>query len=154
MRRGENWSTKRKTSQSKGELNPQIMSMLGFEPGPYLSETSALTTTCLLPNMYEYEENQKKKPFIKFEQQQCAHLCLISQIIIFFGVDYSPHLMFSVKDVIHPSRVAAILFPLHPARMLHILFFTMGGGLSAWWFLGIRNEEDGYFTKVSKKYVD
>ena len=72
----------------------------------------------------------------------------------FFGVDYSPQLMFPVKDVIHPSRVAAILFPLHPARMLHILFFTLGGSLSAWWFLGIRNEEDGYFTKVSEKYVD
>ena len=105
--------------------------------------------------MYEYEENQDKKTFTKkFEQQQCAHLCLISQIIIFFGVNYSPQLMFPVKDVIHPSRVAAILFPLHPARMLHILFFSLGGSLSAWWFLGIRNEEDGYFTKVSKKYVD
>ena len=105
--------------------------------------------------MYEYEENQKKETFIKkFEQQQCAHLCLISQIVIFFGVDYSPQLMFPVKDVIHPSRVAAILFPLHPARMLHILFFSLGGSLSAWWFLGIRNEEDGYFTKVSEKYVD
>ena len=41
--------------------------------------------TTLLPNMYDYEENQKKETFIKkFEQQQCAHLCLISQIIIFF----------------------------------------------------------------------
>ena len=111
--------------------------------------------TTLLPNRYEYKENQKKETFIKkIEQQQCAHLCLISQIVIFFGVDYSPQLMFSVKDVIHPSRVAAILFPLHPARMLHILFFTLGGSLSAWWFLGIRNEEDGYFTKVSEKYVD
>ena len=97
----------------------------------------------------------KKETFIKkIEQQQCAHLCLISQIIIFFGGDYSPQLMFPVKDVIHPSRVAAILFPLHPARMLHILFFSLGGSLSAWWFLGIRNEEDGYFTKVSEKYVD
>lgn len=57
----------------------------------------------------------------------------------------------TVKDVIHPSRVAAILFPLHPARMLHILFFSLGGSLSAWWFLGIRNEEDGDFTKVSEK---
>ena len=72
----------------------------------------------------------------------------------FSSIDYSLQLMFSVKDVIHPSRVAAILFPLHPARMLHILCFTLGGSLSAWWFLGIRNEEDGYFTKVSKKYVD
>ena len=72
----------------------------------------------------------------------------------FSSIDYSPQLMFSVKDVIHPSRVAAILFPLHPARMLHILFFSLGGSLSAWWFLGIRNEEDGYFTKVSEKYVD
>ena len=111
--------------------------------------------TTLLLNRYEYEENQKKETFIKkIEQQQCAHLCLISQIVIFFGVDYSPQLMFPVKDVIHPSRVVAILFPLHPARMLHILFFTLGGSLSAWWFLGIRNEEDGYFTKVSEKYVD
>ena len=87
MRRGENQSTQRKTSQSKGELNPHIMSTLGFEPGPYWSETSALTParTTLLLNMYEYEENQKKETFIKkFEQQQCAHLCLISQIIIFF----------------------------------------------------------------------
>ena len=47
--------------------------------------------TTLLPNRYEYEENQKKETFIKkIEQQQCAHLCLISQIVIFSGVDYSP----------------------------------------------------------------
>ena len=67
MRRGENQSTWRKTSQSKGELNPHIMSTLGFEPGPYWSETSALTParTTLLPNMYEYEENQKKKRLLK-----------------------------------------------------------------------------------------
>ena len=44
-----------------------------------------LTTTLpLLPKMYEYEGNQKKKKIIKqFEQQQCAHLCLICQIVIF-----------------------------------------------------------------------
>ena len=155
MRRGENQSTRRKTSQSKGELNPHIMLTLGFEPGPYWSETSALTPALLCSRTCMNMRKTRKKTFIKkFEQQQCAHLCLISQIIIFFGVGYSPQLMFSVKDVIHPSRVAAILFPLHPARMLHILFFTLGGSLSAWWFLGIRNEEDGYFTKVSEKYVD
>lgn len=57
----------------------------------------------------------------------------------------------TVRDVINQSRVAAILFPLHPARMFHILLFTVGGGLSAWCFLGIRDEEDNYFTKVSEK---
>ena len=155
MRRRENQSTQRKTSQGKGELNPIIMSTLGFEPGPYWSETSALTPALLCSRTCMNMRKTKKKMFIKkFEQQQCADVCLISQIIIFFGVDYSPQLMFPVKDVIHPSRVAAILFPLHPARMLHILFFSLGGSLSAWWFLGIRNEEDGDFTKVSKKYVD
>ena len=58
-----------------------------------------------------------------------------------------------MRDVINQSRVAAILFPLHPARMFHILLFTVGGGLSAWCFLG-RDEEDNYFTKVSEKYVN
>ena len=132
------------------------MLTLGFERGPYWSETSALTPALLCSRTgMNMRKTKKKETFIKkIEQQQCAHLCLISQIVIFFGVDYSPQLMFPVKDVIHPSRVAAFLFPLHPARMLHILFFTLGGSLSAWWFLGIRNEEDGYFTKVSEKYVD
>ena len=62
--------------------------------------------------------------------------------------------MISVRDVIHQSRVAAMLFPFHPARMFHILLFTLGGGLSAWCFLGMGSEEDDYFTTVSEKYVD
>ena len=68
------------------------MSMLGFEPGPYWSETSALTTALLCSRTcMNMRKTKKKEMFIKkFEQQQCAHLCLISQIIIFFGVDYSP----------------------------------------------------------------
>lgn len=57
----------------------------------------------------------------------------------------------TVKDVVHQSRVAAILFPLHPARMLHILIFMLGGGLIAWSFLGMRAEEVYYFTRVSEK---
>ena len=84
MRRRENQSTRRKTSQSKGELNPHIQARAGFEPEPFWWEAIALTSTLpLLPNMYEYEENQKKTFIKKFKQQQCAHLCLISQIIIF-----------------------------------------------------------------------
>ena len=133
------------------------MLTLGFERGPYWSEMSALTPALLCSRTCMNMRKTKKKTFIKkFKQQQCAHLCLISQIIIFFWCWLFSIiiLMFPVKDVIHTSRVAAILFPLHPARMLHILFFTLGGSLSAWWFLGIRNEEDGYFTKVSEKYVD
>ena len=62
MRREENRSTRRKTSQSKGELNLIIMSTLGFEPLAILvgDECSHHCTTLLL-NMYEYEENQKKR---------------------------------------------------------------------------------------------
>ena len=62
--------------------------------------------------------------------------------------------MISVKDVVHLSRVSAILFPLHPARMFHILVFVLGGGLSAWCFLGKRGEEEDYFTRVSEKYAN
>ena len=115
-----------------------------------------LTTTLpLLPKMYEYEGNQKKKKLLNNLNNNNVHTYMFNlSNCNFSNIDYSPQLMFSVKDVIHPSRVAAILFPLHPARMLHILFFSLGGSLSAWWFLGIRNEEDGYFTKVSEKYVD
>ena len=47
--RGENRSTRRKTSRSKGEnqqqikLNPHMASTQGFEPGPHWWEASALT---------------------------------------------------------------------------------------------------------------
>ena len=84
MRRGENQSTRRKTSQREGELNPIIMSTLGFEPGPYWLETSALTPALLCSRTCMNMRKTKKKTFIKkFEQQQYAHLFLISQIIIF-----------------------------------------------------------------------
>ena len=48
LRRGENWSTHRKTSRSKGEnnnkLNPHMALTPGFEPGPDWWEVSAFTT--------------------------------------------------------------------------------------------------------------
>ncbi|XP_078353464.1 nucleoporin NDC1-like isoform X2 [Oculina patagonica] len=54
----------------------------------------------------------------------------------------------TVRDVIHQTHVAAILFPLHPARMFHILLFTMCGSLSAWCFLGIIGNEEDYLTRL------
>ena len=67
------------------ENSTHIISTLGFEPGPYWSETSALTPALLCSRTCMNMRKTKKKTFIKkFKQQQCAHLCLISQIIIFF----------------------------------------------------------------------
>lgn len=53
-----------------------------------------------------------------------------------------------VRDVIHQTQVAAILFPLHPARMFHILLFTTCGSLSAWCFLGMIGGEEDYLTRL------
>ena len=48
LRRGENWSTRRKTSRNKGENQQQTQTTYGvdaeIEPGPHWWETSALTT--------------------------------------------------------------------------------------------------------------
>ncbi|XP_020625702.1 nucleoporin NDC1-like [Orbicella faveolata] len=54
----------------------------------------------------------------------------------------------TVRDVIHQTQVAAILFPLHPARMFHMLLFTTCGSLSAWCFLGIIGGEEDYLTRL------
>jgi len=57
LRRGENWSTWRKTSWSKDEnqnkLNPHMAPGPGVEPGPHWWEVSTLTTApSLLPLYY------------------------------------------------------------------------------------------------------
>ena len=58
-----------------------------------------------------------------------------------------------VRDVVHQSRISAILFPLHPARMFHTLIFMFGGSVSAYNIFGMRSEEVFYFTRFSEKYV-
>lgn len=57
----------------------------------------------------------------------------------------------TVRDVVHQSRISAILFPLHPARMFHTLIFMFGGSVSAYNIFGMRSEEVFYFTRFSEK---
>ncbi|KAK2550037.1 Nucleoporin NDC1 [Acropora cervicornis] len=57
-----------------------------------------------------------------------------------------------VKDVVHRSRISAILFPLHPARMCHILLFVSSGAVAAYNVFGIWSDEIFYFTRFSEEY--
>ena len=68
-------------------------------------------------------------------------------------IKQEPFLLLSVKDVVHHSRISAILFPLHPARMCHILLFVSSGAVAAYNLFGIWSDEIFYFTRFSEKYV-
>lgn len=57
----------------------------------------------------------------------------------------------TVKDVVHHSRISAILFPLHPARMCHLLLFVSSGAVAAYNLFGIWSDEIFYFTRLSEK---
>ena len=70
FRRGENRSTRRKTSQSRVEqrnnkLNPSMTPSLRIEPGPHWREASALTAALVERGReWERERKAKRKPVL------------------------------------------------------------------------------------------
>ena len=91
LRRGENRSTRRKTSRSKertnNKLNAQMTPGPGIELGPHWWEASALTTTPPLPPVFPWRTRWMKNHWWYFDRNPCIksagiHLKILKKSLV------------------------------------------------------------------------